>query len=76
MKPKIHTSSANASLEQSVSGVVTIGEESAIALNAKFDTDTFKAGDKIDLGTLAYHHPNWFKRMWGTLKIKKHPLNN
>lgn len=75
-RPKIVVKSANAKMTHELSGAVTIGNETTRLRFEKALGRPVQMGETIDLGLLAYHHPNWFKRMWGTLKIKKHALND
>jgi hypothetical protein len=57
-----------------LSGVVTVGEESAKVLSKKLGREV-KAGEQFDLGILSVYDRNPFKRLWATLKIKKHIFN-
>jgi hypothetical protein len=53
-----------------VSGVVTVGEETAAILSKKLGRPV-AAGEQFDLGVLSYYNRNPFKRIWNTLKIRK-----
>lgn len=58
-------------------GQVTIGEESAAKLNSigqrHPEGREYRAGDVINLGTVAYYHKNPIKRLWGSVvKIRPH----
>lgn len=67
MSPRIVSANANIRHAE-VSGVVIIGDETAAKLTKKYKKE-FKAGDQVDLGTLAYFDENPIKRWWVNFKI-------
>lgn len=67
--PSIKIVSAKASMKHAeLSGIVTIGEETAARLNKK-NKGTFKAGDQINLGTIALYDENPLKSWWANFLI-------
>jgi len=67
--PRVVVRSTSAKIESAeLSGVVTVGPESAKLLSKKLGREV-KVGEQFDLGTVAYYHKNPWKRLWGTLKI-------
>ena len=72
-RPAIKVASADVKYAE-VSGVVTVGEETAALLSKKLGRKV-EAGEKFDLGTLSIYHKNPLKRFFANLKIKKHIFN-
>lgn len=72
-KPVVKVASAEIKSAELL-GVVTVGEESAARLSKQLGRPVH-AGEQFDLGTLAYYNKNPIKRIWNTLKIKKHIFN-
>jgi hypothetical protein len=72
-RPKVHVTSAAAKSVE-VSGKVTVGPESAALLSKKLGRKV-EVGEQFDLGVLATYNKNPLRRIWSTLKIKKHLFN-
>lgn len=72
-KPTIISAGGNVEYAE-LSGVVTVGEETAKRLSAQLGRKV-NVGEQFDLGTLAVYHKNWLKRTLATLKIKKNIFN-
>ena len=65
--PKVTVQQANANKRQQLSGVVTVGPESAVLLTKKLGRKV-EPGEQFDLGVLATYDPNPFKMFWANLK--------
>lgn len=74
-RPVIRTTSANVKMAE-LSGAVTVGNEITRKRFEKALGRKVEMGESLDLGLLAYHHTNPIKRIYHTLRIKKHPLND
>lgn len=73
-KPVLKVASANVKMAE-MSGVVTVGEESAKRLSKALGREVLP-GEQFDLGTLSYYHKNPAKRIFNTMfKIKRNPFN-
>lgn len=72
-KPRIISAEGNIDYAE-LTAVVTVGEETAKRLSAQLGRKV-EPGEQFDIGTLAVHHKNWFKRTLETLKIKKNIFN-
>jgi hypothetical protein len=54
-------------MQQSVSGVVTVGPESAKLLSKKLGRKVYP-GEQFDVGVLSHYHPKFSHRLWWFLK--------
>jgi hypothetical protein len=69
------TSVATASVKSAeLTGKVIVGPESAARLSKELGRPV-AVGEEFDLGTLAYYHENFFKRLIGRRKIKRNVFN-
>ena len=71
-RPVIHVKSAQINTVQTITGVVTVGPESAALLSKKLGRRV-EPGEQFDVGVLAYYHPNPIIRLWRSLiHIRRH----
>lgn len=70
MSPSISNTASTPFESIELSGVVTVGEESAKVLSKKLGREV-KPGEEFDLGVLAYYNKNRWKNFLANLKISR-----
>jgi len=74
MKIPSITQSAKAKQRIELHHSVKVGPESAARLSKELGRKV-EVGEEFDLGVAAVYDPNYFRRLWDNLKIKKNIFN-